>query len=149
MADDPGANRIQFDIPVARQDVPGRFDQAGLVPALPQAAGSLMLSIEVMGIALRQHVHQCRASCGATRRQEQMHVIAHEAVGVNGATGLLRDIAQQSQVNKMIAFLPKTDHAIVAALNNVDGKVRHDQAWLARHNVDNGAGVRLVDEQQV
>jgi hypothetical protein len=78
-----------------------------------------------------------------------MHVIAHEAVGVDGATGLFRDIAQQSQVNKMIAFLPKTDHAIVAALNNVDGKVRHDQAWLARHNVDNGAGVRLVDEQQV
>ena len=75
-------------------------------------------------------------------------MIAHEAVGVNGATGLLRDIAQQSQVNKMIAFLPKTDHTIVAALNNVDGKVWHDQAWLARHNVDNGAGARLVDEQQ-
>jgi hypothetical protein len=66
-------------------------------------------------------MHQRCTSSGAIRRQKQMHVIAHEAVGVNGATGLFRDIAEQGQVNKMIAFLPKAHHAIVATLNNVDG----------------------------
>jgi hypothetical protein len=107
-----------------------------------------MLPIEVLGIALSNCVHQRRTSFRPARRQKQMHVIAHEAVRVNSATGLFRDIAQQGEVDKMIVFLPEADHAIVAPLNDVDGKVRHDQASLARHKVDNDARVRLVDEQQ-
>jgi hypothetical protein len=107
-----------------------------------------MLPIEVVGIALRKRMHQRRASSSASRRQKEMHVIAHETVRVDGATGLFRDIAEQGQVDKVIVVLPKADHAVVAALNNVDGKIRHDQASLARHKVDNEFGVRLVDPQQ-
>lgn len=59
---------------------------------------------------------------------------------MNGATDLFRDIAEQSQVNEMIAFLPKAHHPIVAALNNVEGQAGHDQAWLTRHKPDNGRG---------
>jgi hypothetical protein len=145
MAHDAGANRIQFDIPVARQDVPGRFDEARFVPTLPQGTGPLMLPIEVVGVALRKRMHQGCTPISATRRQKQMHVIAHEAVGVNGATGLFRDIPKQGQIDKMIAFLPKAHHAVVASLDNVDGKIRHDQTSLARHKVDNGVGARPVD----
>jgi hypothetical protein len=98
-----------------------------------------MPAIEVLGIALGQGVHQPRAGIRPTRRKQQMDVIAHEAIRVDCASRLLCEVAQQRQVKKVIVLVPETHHPIVAALDDMNGEVRDDQARLARHTEDNGA----------
>jgi hypothetical protein len=86
-----------------------------------------MAAIEVLDIALAEVAHQTGASCGFMRSDQQVHMVRHQAVRMYAAIVFLGQLPQMSQVHKVVAVLPEAGHAVVAALNDMDGHTGQDQ----------------------
>jgi len=87
----------------------------------------------VLHIALTQVLHQQSAAINGLRRQQQMHVIGHEAVGMHRTAEAVGKLLQVVQIERVILFMEKTGAAIVAALDDVHGDLRDHEALVTRH----------------
>src|SRR5204862_2281866 len=72
------------------------------------------------------------------RRQQEMHVIGHEAIGVQRASTLFRQLLQYGQIDEVIRLVPKTRLPVVTALYDVQRHVVDHQASLSRHTGTTG-----------
>src|SRR6185436_146552 len=113
--------------PIAGQDVPRRLSEAGPKTTFPKRAASFISPVEILHIALSKVPHELGASRLRLRSNKQMHVIRHQAVGVNGTTGPHGEVAELGQVSQVVAVLPEASCTVVAALNDVDGHARKGQ----------------------
>ena len=62
------------------------IDQRGLVAAVPQGAGALVGAIDVRHIAAGQGNDEVRYALGILRREEQVYMVGHQHIGVQGAS---------------------------------------------------------------
>lgn len=75
--------------------------------------------VDVLDIALPEVLHQERCTGGFGGGEQQVHVIGHEHVRVDGAAEALREFAQVVPVEEVV-FLGEEAHAtVVAALDDV------------------------------
>ena len=74
-----------------------------------------------------------------------MHVIGHQAIGVQRAARLRAELAQIGEVNQPIALGVEARLAVIAALSYMQGDFRHDEAALTRHIGHNGWRREPVD----
>src|SRR5882762_4868685 len=109
-------DRIQLDIPVAREHVMLRGDETGPKATLPERAAAPGPFVDALYIALAQIFHEEGAGVRRVRREKQVHMIGHQAIGVNGAVKPACKKAQGAQVSKVVAIAEKAAPAIVAAL---------------------------------
>jgi hypothetical protein len=65
-------------------------------------------------------LHQQRAAVGLVRCEQQVHVIGHEAVGVDYALELRGHGLQVCEVEFVVGIGEEAGAAVVAALNDVD-----------------------------
>src|SRR5438105_7206695 len=92
-----------------------------------------MAAVEVLDITLAEIAHERRAALRVARREKQVDVIRHQAIGVQRALRLGREIAKVKQVDEVIAVFPETRLPVVTALNDVYGDVGHDESRQSRH----------------
>jgi hypothetical protein len=64
-----------------------------------------------------------------------MHRVAHEHLGVQGATAFFEGFAQPVRVGQGVIFTEETGIAVVAALHDVQGYSIEVNTRLARHAV--------------
>ncbi len=118
---EPGAYRVEIHIGHAREQVTLRLDQGGLVTPLPQGAAALLDGVEIAHIAPAHRLHHLRQTIHRLRRGQQMKVVAHQDIGVQGDTKLRRAFMQQIQQHLIIRCAGENGLPVVAALDNVMG----------------------------
>ena len=105
-------DRIQLDIPVAREHVMLRGNEAGPKATLPERAAAPGLFVHSLDVALAQIFHEEGTGVRRVRREKQVHMVGHQAIGVNRAVVPACKKAQVAQVSKVIGIAEKAQAAI-------------------------------------
>lgn len=131
MLDHRGANGVELDIAVRGKKVVIRVDQAGFEASFPQRSGASMAVVEGRHIRLAKLAHGQRYLARLVGTDEQMHVIAHQNVGVNSQAMFRGALAQQTEVVATVVVIQKDGASIDPALCDVEWYPRYFQASLA------------------
>jgi len=97
-------HRIQLDIAMAGQQVFLGLDEARLEAPLPDCATALVKTVHILRVAPSEGLHQPGDSIGVQWCEQQMHMIGHRHIRVNGAAIFLRTQPQPVQIEPVILF---------------------------------------------
>jgi hypothetical protein len=84
---------------------------------------------------LSETVHEPAQACLFSDREKQMHVIRHEAVGVERGPKLRDELPQQAQIDEVIGRIEKTRDPVIRALHDVNREFGDDQSSVTGHIV--------------
>lgn len=129
----PGTHRIEFDVTAARQKVRPRVHQTCLVAPFPQGARATVATIEQPGIVPRERMHQARQGSLLARRHQQVHVVAHQYIGMQPAPKSPQHLPQALQVALAVEIIQKAWQSIVAPLHHMLRNAGKIKARLASH----------------
>ena len=99
-----------------------------------------MATIEGSDISLTQLTHGQRYFARGVGADEQVHMIAHQHIGVDAQAVSCCTLAQQTQIVAAIFVIQKNGAAIDAALRDVERYAGDLQASLARHGRTESSG---------
>jgi hypothetical protein len=133
MFDEPSANRIEFDVALAREEVSFFLGQTRAEAAFPERTGTPISSIDVLDVALPQRFHQGANTVSRCRRNKQMHVVRHQHESMNPTAGLDGILLEPVEVQAVVLVRKKAGLPIVAPLNEVHGNGAKRQAGAPRH----------------
>ena len=85
ITDHARADRVQFDVSLARQQVLFVLHNARFETPFEQGAGSLVTIVEVPYIVSAQILHAMRNGICSSRRKKQVYVVGHEYPCVKGS----------------------------------------------------------------
>lgn len=128
-----GAHGIEFAVLVAGQHVPLRIDRAGIVAAFPQGSGAAIPGIDAAHVASSQRLHHPGYLARRLRRDQQVHVVGHQDIGVDDTVLLQCGLAQVGQVTSVVGFGKEAGQAIIAALDDVPGDPGEVWTWQTGH----------------
>ena len=131
--DHRGANRVELDIPIRGEQVAVRVDQTGFEASFPQRSSASMATVESGDISLTQLAHAQRYLAGPVGTDEQVHVIAHQNVGVDAQAVARGALAQQTEIVAPVFVIQKDGTSIDPTLGDVERYPGNFQASLARH----------------
>jgi hypothetical protein len=80
----------------------------------------------VAQVATAERLHGARQAVGAARRHQQVHVVGHQHIGVNGAAAGGGRIREPTAVAVIVGHGKEDRLAIVAALNDMQRLVRQE-----------------------
>jgi hypothetical protein len=134
MGDEPRPYRIHLDVTVAGEQVSLAVNQRCSIASFPQRPGSTVTVVEIAHVAPADRLHGSRdASCRPGSHQ-QMHMIRHQDIRVNGAAIATAGIGEALSKDEII-LVPREDRtAIVPALNYVQRLFRHEKSWSTWHS---------------
>jgi hypothetical protein len=101
----------------------------------PQGAGTTMACIEAGDVAAADGLHHARHAAGLRWCHQQVHVVGHQHVGVQGAPVLERGFAQFLPVVQVVRGVSEAGLAVDAALDDVLRHAGEIDAWLSGHVV--------------
>jgi len=136
------AHRILLDIAHAREQMPARVHGRGVVGFFPERFLLTVSRDEMLRVARRKCRHQARGTVGAHGRKQQVHVIAHQRIGVHRAVLALRAFAQRLEIGGAVWRAGKAGAALASALHDVQRGVGFFRAGKARHGKPNNAASR-------
>ena len=87
----------------------------------------------MLHVTLAEIFHQESAAIGGLRRQQQVNVVGHQAIGVHRAAELAGKIAKQREIERIIVLGEEAGATVVAALDDMDRHFGHGYARAARH----------------
>ncbi|QJR14795.1 hypothetical protein DSM104440_01605 [Usitatibacter palustris] len=126
MTDHSSTHRIELDVALACEQVALGLDEVGLVASLPQRSGAFMEVIEVAYVTAAQSLHHSRNSaCGVAGRQE-VEVVGHQDVGMDGDAAIARHLRQATMQKDAVA-LAHHDRLPVVAANDHMGRNAVDE----------------------
>ena len=119
--------RIQLDTVAAGQNIIFILRQTRLEPTFPQRTTTPVRSIDVLHITPPKILHHQCGTVGSSWRNQQMHMIGHQHIGMYFTTVFISLILQRFQIAVIVFFRIKARAAIVAALNDVPCNPSHSQ----------------------
>src|SRR5262249_25913241 len=127
------------------------------VVGLPDLAFVAVLVRQIAGVDGGDVGHEPRRAPRALRGEEQVHVVAHERVGVDGARLPRGASAKRREVGGAVLRAGKTGAALAPALHDVQrgvsllgaGKARHNRKTPRRATALTASVDRVVDEHLV
>jgi hypothetical protein len=147
MRDHAGPNRIELDVSMAAEQVRLGIHDAGLEAAIPEGPAPAQLAIDVLDVALTHLLHEPRSAIRCGRSHEQMNVVRHQYVCMNGAFVLGAKLIQEAQVKPIVGRTPEAISVIVSALHDVQRHSGDFQASSTRHGKVLHAGITLDSEK--
>jgi hypothetical protein len=127
------AHGIELDIAIAAKHVSLAVDQTGLETTLPQCSRATVARIEAPNIAPSQRLHHPRYRARLAGRDQQVHVIGHQYVGMQSALEATRGSIEFVSIEQIVVFRRKARLTIVATLYDVLSNTRQINSRLARH----------------
>jgi hypothetical protein len=123
-------DRIQLDIPIALEQIGLTVYEAGLESTVPQRSGSLHRVVEEADIATPDALHQPAYAPGTSRGDQQVHVVAHQNVGVDTALEAHRLFEQVAKVFQVVDPMHEAWPTVDAPLHDVLGdRCGVETAW--------------------
>src|SRR5690606_10994376 len=87
----------------------------------------------MLRMALRESLHHQGAALGGFGRQQQVHKVGHQEIRVHRAAMLSGELREKTQVEGIVVSIEKARGAVMAAVPNVQGYPRDDEAGSAWH----------------
>jgi hypothetical protein len=87
----------------------------------------------MLRIALAQALHHRLDASLARRRNQEMHVVRHQTVGVHSAAKSFRQLAQVKEIQDAVVVRLEANAAVGATLDHVRSHIGEEQAKLPGH----------------
>lgn len=126
-------DRIEFDIPIAAEDVFLVLGEAGSESPFPEGAAAAIDAIDILDVALAQVLHQQGGAISLLGGQQKMDMVGHEHVGMDGAAIFPGHITQCLEISYVVFVGVKTRGPIVSALDHVPRYPRNREPGPSRH----------------
>ena len=133
------ANGVELDIPHGIEEVIA-IERRRMEPALPKVAGPISLAVDPLRESPVNPFQYGTKTFGRRRDHHQMNMIGHQAVRQHFDAFPIRVFTEQIQVPKRVARVKEHLLPMVAALRDVVGHGREDNAGAARHAPKIAAG---------
>lgn len=133
IGDHAGADRVEFDVAVAAQQIGFILHRARFVAAFPQRAGPSIVIVDVAHVAATERLHQRRRRARVLAGQQQMHMVGHQHIGMHGDAELERQLPQVLQIARPVDVGEEARLPIIAPLHDVLGNTGKIQSGLAWH----------------
>ena len=125
---EPGFNDLARDRAIVIHD------RARFVASFPERPRPSIAFVDVAHIAAPQRLHQAGDLSRGHRRDQQMHVVGHQHVGMHAAVLPAGDVAQVLEVADAVDVCEEAGLAVVAALDDVLRDSGQVDAGLAGHD---------------
>jgi hypothetical protein len=119
-----GPHGVEFDIAQTQQEIGLGFDYTGSVAALPQGAGALIRGVDIGHIAPPNGLHPFGNAIGPRGRYEQMDMIGHQDIGMDGAAITFGSVVNGGEVQAIVLVSEENRLAIIAPLDDVVGDIK-------------------------
>jgi len=119
-------HRIKLDVCGGDSHLRLTRDGNALVPLLEELAAGTATTVSVLGVCLRKGADEARKLLMITGRDDQMHVVAHLHVRVNGNAMLATAPEQPLQKEAVLSRIRKQAAAIVAPEDQMVGMVGYN-----------------------
>ena len=135
VGDHVGAHGVEFDVALAGEKIVLGLDGAGLVTAFPEGAAALVVAVDVLDVASAERLHELGGAFGGLRCDEQMDMVGHEGVGVDGAAPVGSRFLQPAEVAVAVLLGKEAGLAIDASLHEVLRNIGKLDARAAGHGL--------------
>jgi hypothetical protein len=113
------ANWIELDVATAAKEVVLFLRQARPEAPLPERAATAVAPIDVLNVALPQPFHHLASTGRCSRCDEQVDMVCHQPIGVDGTLALLGVLLEPAEVRLIVLISVETGLAVVAPLDDV------------------------------
>src|SRR5450830_796945 len=113
------AYRILFNIMTAKQQIKLGGEHRSLVAPLPQSAAAAVLLIEIRHVVAPYQLHHSCQPFNIGRRCQQMEMVWHQYVGVNGNFEASGAFFEPVKEDVMISGIAENRLLVMATLNDV------------------------------
>ena len=113
------ANWIELDVAIAAKEVVFFLRQARLETSLPERAATAVVPIDVLNVALPESFHHLARTGRCSRCREQVDMVRHQPIGVDGTLALLGVLVEPAEVRLIVLIGVETGLAVVAPLDDV------------------------------
>ena len=127
------AHRIEFDIAHAGEQVVITGDQASFVPSFPKSAAFCISMVHICDVMTADKLNQSADGFSVRRGDQQVDMIGHQNIGMNGAIMLLDAFVKPVQVGGIILVAKERGLTTIATLDDVSGDARQIEARLSWH----------------
>lgn len=131
--DHVGAHRVEFDVALAGKQVGFGLDEGGFVAAVPQCAGAAVDGVDVLHVTPTDGDDEVGHGFCVLWREQQVYVVGHEGVGMQGEVFFAQGFAQPVQVSVVVFFCEEAGLAIVSSLHDVQRNGIEMDALAAGH----------------
>src|SRR4051812_27059560 len=76
-------------------------------------------------------------------------MVRHQAIRVKRAAPSPAEVCEVRQVDEAVVLMAEARLAVIAALPDVNGDIRHDEARMSRHHRHNGRRPSAVDARPI
>ena len=114
-----GANRVEFDIAHAGEQIGFGLHHAGFIAPFLKAAGATIAAVDVLHVASADGLHELGDSILVFWRDQQVNVVGHQGIGMDVAVPIDSRFFQPVEVEVIILLGKETGRSIDSALNNV------------------------------
>lgn len=128
-----GADGVEVDVEHAAQQVLAAIDQACLVSTFPERARAMVAGIELAHVLTAKSLHQLADGTRPWWRDQQVHVVVHQHIGVQLASAGKQGFAQKLPIAGPVLSVEETGQAVVAALHDMLWDAGEVDAGLSRH----------------
>ena len=135
LADHPGSNGIALDIPNDREQVSILLDGKGVKAFLKEVPPDSFSEVNRAGVTPVSFSHRAGQGRRLGRNEDEVNVIGHQTPGPHLHVVLGRERREQLQVGLAIGVRRKQGQRAHAALKDVMGQPREDDAGHAGHGL--------------
>jgi len=128
-----GTDRVQFDVARTGQEVVVAVDQGGPVAAFPERAGAVVGGVEILHVPPTHGLQDLGETLRLLRRHEQMEMVGHQHVSVDGGPMLQRQSAEALKKTGVVLLSHENRRPVIAPLDDVQGGARNKEAGQSGH----------------
>jgi len=114
---------------------------------LPQVSGTPAPGVDVLSVAPMDALEQDRQRIRPIRRDHQVDMIGHEAIGQHSSLGVGELLGKQRKIHFVIGGAEKHPLAVSSALGHVIRESWYDASCVAGHILISGAGIAKFSER--
>lgn len=134
-------DRVEFNIPITRQEIALSIHQTGPVSPFPQRPCPLIRCIDILHVPPTERLHDFGDTRGLTRLHEHMDMIGHQDIGVHRATMGRRRLVETRKVKTVIVGMEKDGLPIMTALDDMLWNIgEHIPGCSGHHTPPHGSG---------
>jgi len=116
------AHGIEFNVAHAGEQVGVFLHEAGFVASFPQAAGAFVAAVDVLDITTPNGLHEPGYAGLGLGADQQVNVVGHEDVGMNGAVPIGSRLFEPVEVAVVVLLGKEAGLSVDAALDNMLGQ---------------------------